>query len=240
VELTPTVTAEDARLVLVIEDEPHARAVLQVTLAQHGFQCVHASTGVAGVAAVIEYEPSVVLLDLGLPDIDGVEVARRIREHGTVPIIVISAHEQEADKIAALDGGANDYVTKPFLPGELMARIRAALRSSSPPTEAPETGTVTIGDLVVDFDRRRVTLAGAEVSLTPIEYRLLGVLVGARGRVLTHKQILQNVWGSRYVGHMNYLRVYMKKLRYKIEAEPARPRLVVNVPGVGYRLILPE
>jgi two-component system KDP operon response regulator KdpE len=121
-----------------------------------------------------------------------------------------------------------------------MARIRAVLRSSSPPTRAPDAGTVSIGDLTVDFDRRRVTLAGVEISLTPIEYRLLGVLVGARGRVLTHKQILQQVWGSRYVAHMNYLRVYMKKLRYKIEAEPAQPRLLVNVPGVGYRIMVPE
>jgi two-component system KDP operon response regulator KdpE len=231
----------DERIILVIEDEPNARAILQVTLARHGFPCLHASTGLAGVAAALEHEPSVVLLDLGLPDIHGVEVTRRIREHSKVPIIIISANGEEEGKIAALDSGANDYVTKPFLPGELMARVRVALRAPSPPVpEAPQTGTVTIETLTFDFDRRRVTLAGTEVLLTPIEYRLLGLLVGARGRVLTHKQILQHVWGSRYVSQMNYLRVYMKKLRYKIEAEPARPRILLNVPGVGYRLMTPE
>jgi two-component system KDP operon response regulator KdpE len=229
----------DACVILVIEDEPHARALLQVTLAQNGFHCLHAATGVAGVAAAMEHEPSVVLLDLGLPDIDGIEVTRRIREQSSVPIVVISAREQEADKIAALDTGANDYLTKPFRPGELMARIRVALRGASQASPAPATGIVSIGDLRIDFDSRRVTMGDVEVSLTPIEYRLLAVLVGARGRVLTHKQILQQVWGARYVAQMNYLRVYMKKLRHKLEAEPARPKFIVNVPGVGYRLMLP-
>jgi two-component system, OmpR family, KDP operon response regulator KdpE len=225
---------------LLIEDDPHARAVLQVTLGQHGFHCVQAVTGTAGVAAAEEHQPNVVLLDLALPDIHGVEVTQRIRERSQVPIIVISAHDGETDKIAALDGGANDYLTKPFLPGELMARIRVVLRSSAKVPQVPETGTVTLGELTIDFDRRLVTRWGAEVSLTPIEYRLLGLLVGAQGRVLTHKQILHLVWGARYVAQMNYLRVYMKKLRYKVEREPARPRLLVNVPGVGYRIVAPE
>jgi two-component system KDP operon response regulator KdpE len=236
----PGHASEDPRVILVIDGDPRTRAVLQLTLAQHGFHWLHAVTGVAGVTAALEHEPSVVLLDLGLPDIDGIEVTRRIREHSGVPIIVISAKGDEDDKIAALDGGANDYVTKPFLPGELMARIRVMLRSSSPGTAAPETGVVTIGALTVDFDRRQVTHAGAEVSLTPIESRLLSVLVGARGNVVTHKQLLQQVWGSRYVARMNYLRVYMKKLRDKIEPEPARPTVLLNVPGVGYRLALAE
>jgi two-component system KDP operon response regulator KdpE len=229
--------SDHPRCILVIDDDPRTRTVLQVTLAQHGFRCLHAASGVAGVAAALEQEPSVVLLDLKLPDIDGIEVTRRIREHSAVPIIVISAKGKEDDKIAALDSGANDYVTKPFLPGELMARIRVMLRASSPGTQALETGVVAMGDLMVDFDQRRVTRAGVEVPLTPIEFRLLGALVGARGRVVTHKQLLQQVWGSRYVAQMNYLRVYMKKLRYKIEPEPARPTMLVNVPGVGYRLV---
>ncbi len=228
------------RFALVVDDDAHARALLQVMLRQHGFHCVHAATGLAGVAAAFEHEPSVVLLDLGLPDIDGVEVTRRIRKASSVPIIVISAREEEADKIAALDGGANDYLTKPFLPGELMARIRVALRPASPAPRVPDTGAIAVGELSVDFDTRRVTVRGFEVCLTPIEFRLLGVLVAAQGRVLTHTQILQQVWGSRYASQMNYLRVYMKKLRYKIEAEPARPRLLVNVPGVGYRFVIPE
>jgi two-component system KDP operon response regulator KdpE len=233
-------TSGHGESILVIEDEPHTRTLLQVTLGQHGFRCIHAGTGIGGVAAVSEQEPSVVLLDLGLPDIDGVEVTRRIREASAVPIIVLSAREHEDHKVAALDSGANDYVTKPFLTGELMARIRVALRAVSTPPRAPETGSVTLGELSVDFDARRVTIGPAEVSLTPIEYRLLGVLIGGRGRVLTHKQILQQVWGSRHASQLNYLRVYMKKLRYKLEPEPARPRYLVNVPGVGYRIAAPE
>jgi two-component system KDP operon response regulator KdpE len=232
--------SDDLRRILVIDDDARSRTVLQVTLAQHGFRCLHAASGVAGVTAALEQEPSVVLLDLKLPDIDGIEVTRRIREHSAVPIIVISARGKEDDKIEALDSGANDYVTKPFLPGELMARIRVMLRAASPETQAPEAGVISLGRLTVDFDRRRVTHAGLEVSLTPIEFRLLGVLVAARGRVVTHKQLLQQVWGSRYLAQMNYLRVYMKKLRYKIEREPAKPTMLVNVPGVGYRLALAE
>ena len=233
--------SEDPRVILLIEDEAHTRALLHVTLRQHGFHCIHASTGVGGAAAAIEHDPSLVLLDLGLPDLDGIEVTHRIREESSVPIIVLSAREQESDKIAALDGGANDYMTKPFQAGELMARIRVALRSRSPNLPAPpETGTVMVGELSVDFDARRVAMAGSEVALTPTEYRLLGVLIGARGRVLTHRQILQSVWGSRYATQTNYLRVYMKKLRHKIEPEPARPRYLLNMPGVGYRFLLPE
>jgi two-component system KDP operon response regulator KdpE len=232
--------SDDPRRILVIDDDPRSRTVLQVTLAQHGFRCLHAASGVAGVTAALEKEPSVVLLDLKLPDIDGIEVTRRIREQSAVPIIVISARGKEDDKIAALDSGANDYVTKPFLPGELMARIRVMLRAASPESQALETGVIALGGLTVDYDRRRVTRDGVEVSLTPIEFRLLGVLVAARGRVVTHKQLLQRVWGSRYVAQMNYLRVYMKKLRYKIEPQPARPMVLVNVPGVGYRLALTE
>ncbi len=156
-----------------------------------------------------------------------------------MPIIVISARGEEADKVAALDEGANDYLTKPFLDGELLARIRVVLRGVVQADNAPPTGTTTIGDLSIDFDRRRVTVAGREVHLTPIEYRLLGVMVRSAGRVLTNQQILRQVWGSGYASQTNYLRVYMKKLRYKIEREPAKPKYLVNEPGVGYRFRVP-
>lgn len=226
-------------VVLVIEDEPHARAVLQVSLRQHGYVCIHASTGLQGAQAALEREPGVVLLDLGLPDIDGVEVTRRIRERSTVPIIVVSARGQEEHKIEALDEGANDYVTKPFVTGELLARIRVALRHTRVEEHSSESGRVIIGDLCVDFDLRQVTRAGAEVYLTPTEYRLLGVMIRSAGRVLSNRQILRQVWGPRYDEQLGYLRVYMKKLRYKIEPEPAQPRYLVNEPGVGYRLRVP-
>jgi two-component system KDP operon response regulator KdpE len=226
----------DPAAILVIEDEPHTRVLLQVTLGQEGYQCLHASTGIAGVAAAVDQAPQVVLLDLGLPDLDGVEVTRRIREQSDVPVIVISARDKEADKIAALDGGANDYITKPFVAGELLARIRVALRYASRPHRTSESGKITIGDLSIDFDMRQVRMAGNDVHLTPIEYRLLSVMVLSADRVVSQQQLLQQVWGPRYAAHDNYLRVYMKKLRYKIEPEPARPRYLINVAGVGYRL----
>jgi two-component system KDP operon response regulator KdpE len=226
--------------ILVIEDEPHTRALLQVTLAHAGYQCLHAATGLDGVTATLDYEPNVVLLDLGLPDFDGVEVTRRIRERSAVPIIVISARGTETDKIAALDCGANDYVTKPFQEGELLARVRVALRQGRMPEAGKPSGTVRMGELSVDFDARLVTLGSREVKLTPIEYRLLTVLIQSGGHVLTHQQILRQVWGPSHANDMNYLRVYMKKLRFKLEEQPARPKYFVNEPGVGYRLRAPE
>jgi two-component system KDP operon response regulator KdpE len=226
--------------ILVVEDEPHARKLLQVTLKQEGYRCLQAVNGLSGVDAALGCSPNVVLLDLGLPDIAGVEVTRRIRERSNVPIIVVSARGQEQDKIEALDGGANDYVTKPFVVGELLARIRVALRSARAPEAPPETGTITVGDLSVDFDMRRVTVGPREVRLTPTEYRLISVMIRSAGRVLSHRQILRQVWGTNYDDQMGYLRVYMKKLRYKIEAEPAQPKYLVNESGVGYRLRLPS
>jgi two-component system KDP operon response regulator KdpE len=225
--------------VLLIDDEPHARALLQLTLGQEGYGCLHAATGADGLRATWASDPSLVLLDLGLPDLDGVEVTRRIREKSAVPIIVVSARGQEGDKISALDSGANDYVTKPFSAGELLARVRAALRKTAKVEGDRPSGTMEIGALRVDLDARLVTLSGREVRLTPIEYRLLAALAATPGRVLTHQQILRQVWGPRYVSEMNYLRVYMKKLRYKIEDEPARPKYLVNELGVGYRLRVP-
>lgn len=226
--------------ILIIEDDTHARTLLLFTLRQQGYHCLQATRGAEGVAAVLQHEPSVVLLDLGLPDLDGREVTRRIREHSQVPIIVVSARGQEEDKVAALDQGANDYMTKPVAARELLARIRVALRSARSPEPPAATGVLTVGDLTMDFELRRVTVAGIEVHLTPIEYRLLSVLVRSAGRVITSRQLLREVWGAPHEERAGYLRVYMKKLRYKIEAEPANPKYLINEPGVGYRLRLPE
>jgi two-component system KDP operon response regulator KdpE len=233
--------AAAAPLILVIEDELNTRTLMQVTLAQGGYHTVHASTGVSGVTAAFDNAPSAVLLDLGLPDLDGVEVTRRIRQRSSVPIIVVSARGQEADKIEALDNGANDYLTKPFGSGELLARIRVLLRNGTRASEGmQESGTLTSGDLVLNFDLRTVSVGGTEVSLTKIEFSLLATMMASPGRVLTHQHILRQVWGPRFAAEVNYLRVYMKKLRHKIEPEPARPRYLVNEPGIGYRLRLPN
>lgn len=233
-------TMSEPASVLIIEDEPHMRTLLHVTLKQEGYRCIQATNGEEGVTQALKGGPNVILLDLGLPDVDGLDVTSRIREKSAVPIIVISARGQEEHKISALDTGANDYITKPFSTGELLARVRVALRSSPPPVEETETGTVRIGDLAIDFDMRRVTVGGTEVHLTPTEYRLLGLLMRSGGRVLTHRQILRQVWGPGYETQVQYLRVYMKKLRYKIESEPAQPKYLINEPGVGYRLRLPS
>jgi len=227
-------------VILVIEDEPNARTLLLMALKREGYVCLHSATGLEGIAAAVDREPAVVLLDLVLPDLDGVEVTRRIREQSAVPIIVVSARGQEEQKILALDSGANDYLTKPFLAGELLARIRVALRNTRTVATTADTGVLTIGDLSVDFDLRRVTVRGVQVSVTPIEYRLLGVMMRSEGRVLSNRQILRQVWGPRHDEQVGYLRIYMKKLRHKIELEPAHPRYLVNEPGVGYRLRMPE
>jgi two-component system KDP operon response regulator KdpE len=229
----------ESATVLVIEDDPHARTLLLFTLKQQGYCCLQASNGASGIAAAIEREPSLILLDLGLPDLDGREVTRRIRERSSVPIIVVSARGHEEDKVASLDEGANDYVTKPIQTGELLARIRVALRATGTMDKAPDAGIITIGDLSVDFDFRRVTVRGVEVHLTPTEYRLISVMVRSAGRVVSSRQILRQVWGTPYEDQMGYLRIYMKKLRHKIEAEPAQPKYLVNEPGVGYRLRVP-
>jgi two-component system KDP operon response regulator KdpE len=231
---------KDPATILVIEDDPHARTLLLFVLKQQGYRCLQATNGVGGIAAAFEREPSIVLLDLGLPDLDGREVTRRIRQRSTVPIIVVSARGQEQDKVASLDEGANDYVTKPIATGELLARIRVALRTTETMDTTPGAGAITIGDLCVDFDFRRVIVRGAEVHLTPTEYRLISVMVRAAGRVVSSRQILRQVWGTPYEEQMGYLRIYMKKLRHKIELEPAQPKYLVNEPGVGYRLRVPD
>ena len=228
-----------APAILVIDDEPHARALLQITLSQEGYCCLRAATGMEGIRTAQSSEPNLVILDLKLPDLSGVEVARRIREMSAVPIIVLSASGQERDKISALDGGANDYVTKPFVAGELLARVRVALRPAGRSDRGKESGVATFGDLTIDYDARRVRRAGGLIALTPTEYRLLTVLLSEPGRVLPHAQILRQVWGPRYASEMNYLRVYMKRLRLKIEVDPMRPTYLINELGVGYRFRVP-
>jgi len=223
-------------LILLIEDEPQMRRFLRITLQGRSYRLIEAAGGVEGLTEAATRNPDVVLLDLGLPDIDGLEVTKRLREWSSVPIIVISAREQEDDKIMALDAGADDYLTKPFGAGELLARIRAALRRSASRQEGGQEAIFSFGSLTVDLLKREVLLDGKEVHLTPIEYKLLSVLVKHAGKVITHSQLLKEVWGAAYAGQTHYLRIYMAQLRHKLEADPARPRFFINEPGIGYRL----
>jgi len=227
-------------LALLIEDEPQLRRFLKATLTGHGYRYSEAETGEAGLTAAAERSPDLILLDLGLPDVDGLEVTRRLREWSTVPIIVLSARGQEVDKISALDNGADDYLTKPFGAGELLARMRVALRHATQRQSGDDEPTFESGELKVDMATRRVFVRGQEVRLTPIEYRLLTTLVKNAGKVITHRQLLKEVWGPPYMAHTHYLRVYMGQLRHKVEADPARPKLLVTEPGVGYRLKVDE
>jgi two-component system KDP operon response regulator KdpE len=220
--------------ILVIEDETPMRRFLKVSLLANGYQCIETETGQAGLVEAAARSPDLILLDLGLPDLDGLSVTERLRQWATMPIIVISARGREEDKIKALDAGANDYVTKPFGVGELLARIRAALRHKN------MAGTASMqfvsGDLRVDLARRQVFVSDKEVHLTPIEYKLLGLLIQHAGRVLTHRQLLQEVWGLNSREQTQYLRVYMGQLRHKLERTPGRPVHLLTEPGVGYRL----
>jgi two-component system KDP operon response regulator KdpE len=223
-------------VVVVIEDEPQIRRVLRPTLTGQGYRVVEAASGEEGVLQAASRQPDIVILDLGLPDMDGLEVIRRLREWTAIPIIVLSARGQESDKIAALDAGADDYVAKPFAVGELLARMRVALRHASRSARDPSDAIFTAGNLRVDLGRRLVFVDDAEIRLTRTEYRLLTALVRHAGKVLTHRQLLREVWGPAYVEQTHYLRVYMTQLRHKLEADPARPRLLLTEPGVGYRL----
>jgi two-component system KDP operon response regulator KdpE len=225
-----------APLVLVVEDEEQILKFLRAALDSHGYRYAEARNGEEALRQAATRSPDVVLLDLGLPDIDGLEVTRRLREWSAVPIVVLSARGRERDKVAALDLGADDYVTKPFGVGELLARVRAALRRAAAPERGAEQGVVEIRGLKMDLERRRVTRDGAEVHLTPIEYRLLALLARNAGRVMTHEQLLRQVWGPGYTEQKHYLRVYMGQLRHKLERDPARPKYLINEPGVGYRL----
>ncbi len=223
-----------ARKILVVDDEAAIRRFLRASLDPAQFTLVEAEDGATGLRAAATENPEVVLLDLGMPDMDGIEVARRLREWSAVPIIVLSARGQEADKIDALDAGADDYLTKPFGVGELFARIRVALRHAQ--KADPPDPVVRAGDLTIDLALRRVLRGDEEIHLTPNEYRLLAVLARHAGRVVTHKQLLREVWGEAYADESHYLRVYMGQLRHKLETDPGQPKALTTEPGVGYRL----
>ncbi len=223
-------------MVLVIEDEPAILRFLRASLVTQGFRLVEATTGDAGLMQAATRQPDIVVLDLGLPDVDGLDVIRRLREWTTIPIIVLSARGQENDKIAALDAGADDYVSKPFGVGELLARMRVALRHAAQAPHDASNPLFALGELQVDLARRRVFVGEAEVHLTRTEYKLLMTLVRHAGKVLTHRQLLREVWGPPYTEQTHYLRVYMGALRRKLETDPARPRYLLTEPGVGYRL----
>jgi two-component system, OmpR family, KDP operon response regulator KdpE len=222
-------------LILLIEDETPIHRFLGASLPAHGFRLLGAETGKEGLARAADYNPDVVLLDMGLPDMDGLEVTRRLREWSNVPIIVLSARGQENDKIAALDAGADDYLTKPFSTGELMARIRVSLRHAARQTGSPAQSIFQIGDLRIDCETRRIFLGGDELHLTPTEYKLLTVLVRHAGKVLTHQHLLNEIWGPHHTQDTHYLRVHLAQLRRKIESDPAQPRYLLTETGVGYR-----
>ena len=227
-ELRPTI--------LVIEDEPEIRRFLRTSLGAEGYRVVEADTGERGAIDAGTHKPDLAIVDLGLPDLDGVEVIRRIRAWSRMPVVVLSARAREQAKIDALDAGADDYVTKPFGIGELLARVRVALRHSA---RAATGGakTVHLGKVEVDLERRRIAREGRDVHLTPIEFRLLACLAQHLGMVVTHRQLLREVWGPSHVEHTHYLRIYMKQLRDKLEVDPVRPRHFVTETGVGYRLV---
>ena len=230
--------AQGAR-VLVVDDEPAILRAVQTNLRRHDFQVETATNGREALAAYDRLRPDLVLLDLGLPDLDGMEVIRQIRAHASTPIVVLSAREAERDKVAALDQGADDYLTKPFGVDELLARVRVALRHLARPAFGTEAIFRT-GDLAVDLERRRVSVGGQEVRLTPTEYDLLKALLQHPNRVLTDRMLLQQVWGPRYGSEAHYLHVYVARLRKKLETDPQRPRYLITEPGVGYRLLADE
>ena len=226
---------EPRATILVIEDEPEIRQLLRSSLGSEGYRVVESANARRGTIDAGTHKPDLAIVDLGLPDYDGVEVIRRIREWSSMPIVVLSARAGEKSKIEALDAGADDYVTKPFGVGELFARIRAALRHVVR-QDAGDT-QLRFGDATVDLDRRTATRAGEAIHLTPIEFRLLAFLARHIGRVVTHRQILAEVWGPSHAEDTHYLRIYMKQLRDKLERDPLRPRHLLTETGVGYRLV---
>jgi two-component system KDP operon response regulator KdpE len=232
--------SEPTPVVLVVEDEADMRTFARIALAAHGYRAIEAQTAAEGIRLAAKHRPDLVLLDLGLPDADGSEVTRHIREWSTVPILIISARGSEAAKVKALDEGADDYMTKPFGAAEMMARIRVALRNASR-SRADSTGIVQIGeDIRVDLPRRSVTVRGEEVHLTPIEFKLLSELIRHAGMVLTHRGLLEAVWGPDHEDEIAYLRVYMTHLRHKLERKPAHPKYLITEMGIGYRLRLEQ
>jgi two-component system KDP operon response regulator KdpE len=222
--------------VLLVEDEASMRRFLRATLVPRGFRLVEAETAAAAEIAAASHHPELVLLDLGLPDRDGIDLTRRLRTFTQAPILVISARGRDEDKVEALDAGADDYVTKPFGVGELLARMRVALRHAARAAGEPDQGALEIGALRIDFQRREVAISGRAVRLTPIEWKLLALLARNAGRVVTHRQILREVWGSTHAQQTHTVRVHMAALRKKLESDPARPRWLVTEPSVGYRL----
>ena len=222
---------------LIIDDEKQIRRLLRVVLETDGYEVREAENGALGLAEAAARSPEIILLDLGLPDLDGLEVLQRLREWSTTPVLILSVRDEEARKVAALDAGAEDYVTKPFSTAELLARLRAAQRKLRP---TDEISVFQHGDLAVDLAARLVTRAGVEIKLTATEYGLLRLLVRHGGRVLTHRHILREIWGPNSEEHRQYLRVYVTHLRKKIEPDPSAPSLIKTEPGIGYRLTLPK
>lgn len=227
-------SAKPVATVLVIDDEPQIRRLLRVTLEADGYRVIEAATGHEGLLHAAQRRPDLVLLDLGLPDLDGGAVLGRLREWSRIPVIILSVRDQEEEKVAALDAGADDYVTKPFNSGELLARLRAALRHAQP--QAGEA-VHRIGDVEIDLSRRLVHRRSVEIRLTPIEYSLLRLLVVHAGKVLTHRQLLTEVWGTHATGQTHYLRVHIAHLREKLEPDPSAPRHILTEPAIGYRLV---
>jgi two-component system KDP operon response regulator KdpE len=227
-------------LILLVEDEPAMRRLVRASLTSHGFRLIEATNAREGMALATSHNPEIILLDLGLPDGDGIDLTRSFREWSRVPIIVISARGREVDKVLALDGGADDYVTKPFGVSELLARIRVALRHAQASQTSQSSPTLELGQLRIDFSLRTVSVDGEEVHLTPIEYRLLSLLAQNLGKVMTHRQLLAEVWGPGHADQTHYLRVRVAELRKKLEQDPAQPKWLVTEPGVGYRLRAPQ
>jgi len=226
--------SEPKTVIVAIEDDPQIRRFLRTGLESHGFQIHEADTGKLGLIEAANRKPDLVILDLGLPDMDGVEVVKKLREWSALPVIVLSARAAETDKVAALDAGADDYLTKPFGLGELLARIRVALRHVARPGAGTEP-RIRSGDLVVDLERREVRIGEREIHLTPTEYDLLKVFLTNANKVLTDRMLLQRVWGPDYGDESHYLHVYVARLRRKIEEDPQAPKYLTTEPGVGYR-----
>lgn len=224
---------DSSQRILVVDDEPPIRRYLRAALSAQGFTIYEAASGQEALNAVIADRPDIIILDLGLPDIDGIEVTRQLREWSQIPIIILSVREAEQDKIAALDAGADDYLTKPFGTGELMARMRVALRRL---TSKPDEPILQVGGLHMDISRRIVSVDGDQITLTPTEYEILRLLMQNAGKVITHHHLLRQVWGTAYESEMHILRVNISNLRRKIEPDPARPTYIHTEPGVGYRL----
>lgn len=226
---------DEALCVLVVDDEVQIRRFLKISLEANGYRAVEARTGQEALTKAAQLRPDLIILDLGLPDLDGVKVLKQLREWTQTPVIILSVRDADQDKIAALDSGADDYLTKPFSTGELMARLRVAQRHAK---STQEQTVYTIGDVCIDLTSRLVTVKGEAIKLTPTEYSLLRLLVQHAGKVLTHRQILREVWGPAYVDETHYLRVYFAQLRQKLETNPALPQLILTEPGIGYRLVI--